>query len=127
MPDDRFVVPTFHYYDPNNFAFESAPWMNPARREDWGTDADKAELDASLASLTDYMNRTGRVPFVGEYGAHESKPEAERIEYYRTVSAAFASVGVQSCAWGYDNTFNLYRNGQGWVKGVGGIAATLSW
>lgn len=127
MPNDRFVVPTFHFYDPNNFAFESAPWMTPTSRSDYGTAADLAALDASLRTLVRYMDETGRVPFVGEYGAHEIRPLAERAEYYRTVTRAFASVGVQSCAWGYVNTFNLRRQTGGWYGAiVDGIATTTT-
>jgi endoglucanase len=61
------------------------------------------------------MSRTGRVPFAGEYGAYDQIPLAQRAVYYRTVSAAFASIGIQSCAWGYANTFRLWQDGSGWI------------
>jgi endoglucanase len=56
------------------------------------------------------------VPFVGEYGAYDQVPMDQRVAYYRTVSAAFASAGIQSCAWGYTNTFHLWRDGDGWNR-----------
>jgi endoglucanase len=127
MPPDPNVVPTFHYYTPDNFGLPSASYMTPATRDSWGTAADLAELDANVASLRTYMATTGRVPFVGEYGAAEQRPAAERAKYYATVSAAFASVGVQSCAWGYDNTFNLYTDTGGWLAAaVSGIRTTTT-
>ena len=52
-----------------------------------------------LTKLTNYMTTTDCVPLAGEYGAHESEPVAERAKYYNLVSAAFASAGVQRCAW----------------------------
>jgi endoglucanase len=126
-PDDPNIVPTFHYYDPANFAFDVAPWMNPSSRSDFGTPADLADLKAFTDRIANFIATTGRVPFAGEYGAHESKPDAARAVYYADVSAAFASVGVQSCAWGYDNTFNLWRDGSGWVDPVvDGIVTTTT-
>jgi endoglucanase len=99
--------------------------MTPATRLDFGTPADIADLRTVLTKLTNYMATTGRVPFAGEYGAHESKPVVERAKYYSLVSAAFASVGVQSCAWGYTNTFQLWRDGTGWEPGLAdGIVTT---
>jgi endoglucanase len=127
FPADPNIVPTFHYYDPANFGFDTAPWMTSAVRLDFGTPADIADLRTVLTKLTNYMATTGRVPFAGEYGAHESKPVAERAKYYSLVSAAFASVGVQSCAWGYTNTFHLWRDATGWEPGLAdGIVTTTT-
>jgi endoglucanase len=65
------------------------------------------------------MARTGRVPFIGEYGAidHAQVPLSERRKYYETLTSAYASIGVQSCAWGYTNTFKL-REGNAWLPGM---------
>jgi endoglucanase len=123
FPDDPHVVPTFHYYSPVNFGLDKADWMTPPVRNDFGTEADFAEITRDLAKVTGYIERTGRVPFVGEYGAWQDRPLAERAEYYETLSEAFASIGVQSCAWGYTNTFQLWRDDSGWLDAP--IAAPL--
>lgn len=121
LPNDPYVVPTFHTYDPFNFTHQGATWVNPAPPlgRTFGSDADYQELNANLQRVKEYIARTGRVPFIGEYGAidHPQVPLEQRIEYYRTVSAAYASIGVQSCAWGYTNTFRL-RQGNAWVPGM---------
>ena len=63
----------------------------------------------------------------GEYGADYSKPTDARATYYADVSAAFASIGVQSCAWGYTNTFNLWDDKIGWVDHIAdGIVTTTT-
>ena len=127
FPDDPYVVPTFHYYTPVNFGFPEADWLDPPSRDDFGTPADRAEIERDLAKVAGYIARTGRVPFVGEYGAYQTRPLAERAEYYETLSEAFASIGVQSCAWGYTNTFHLWRDDAGWVAGAAArIAAPLA-
>lgn len=41
-------------------------------------------------------------------------PEDQCVSYYHTITSAFASIGIQSCAWGYTNSFNLWRDATGW-------------
>ncbi len=115
FPDDPHVVPTFHFYDPPNFGLDKADWLTPKVKETYGDAQDRAQLNAALAKVKAYMRRTGRVPFVGEYGAWQERAPAQRAIYYPAVSAAWASIGVQSCAWGYTNTFELYRDDTGWL------------
>ena len=115
FPDDPYVVPTFHYYSPVNFGFPVADWLEPKSRDDFGRPEDLELIRADLAKVRGYIERTGRVPFVGEYGAFETRPLAEREEFYETLSEAFASIGVDSCAWGYTNTFELWaEDDTGW-------------
>jgi len=121
LPADPYVVATIHTYDPFNFTHQGATWITPTPPlgRSFGTAADKAELDANLQRVRDYMTRTGRAVFVGEYGANDDPgvPLAERVNYYGTITAAYASIGVQSCAWAYTNTFRL-RDGNAWLPGM---------
>jgi endoglucanase len=124
LPDDPYIVATFHYYDPFEFTHQGAAFIHPTpplgRR--FGSAADAAQLQDNLAKVRAFMARTGRVPFAGEYGAIENIPSEQRAAWYRTVSSAFASAGVASCAWGYRNTFPLWRDGK-WLPEMPGIAA----
>ncbi|WP_236704555.1 glycoside hydrolase family 5 protein [Sphingomonas sp. HT-1] len=123
LPDDPRLVVTIHTYDPFDFTHQNATWLAPGRvpplGRSFGSAADLRELDANLAAVRAYMQRTGRQVFVGEYGANDDPgvPLAQRILYYGTVSAAYASIGVQSCAWAYANTFRL-RDGASWLPGM---------
>lgn len=119
LPQDPYVVPTLHYYDPFEFTHQGAGFIHPAPPfgRNFGGTADEAQLRDNLSKVRAYMARTGRVPFVGEYGAIETIPPGQRVAYYRTVTAAFASLGVASCAWGYRNAFPLWKNGQ-WLPGM---------
>jgi endoglucanase len=128
FPDDPNIVPTFHYYDPFDFTHQGARFIHPVlptgRR--FGTAADNAQLESALAKVRNFMSRTGRVPFAGEYGAYDQIPLDQRVAYYRTVSAAFASIGVQSCAWGYTNTFHLRRDDTGWISQILDVVSTTT-
>jgi endoglucanase len=122
LPADPYIVPTFHTYDPFNFTHQGATWVTPtpALGRTFGSAADYAELDANLQRVRDYITRTGRVPFVGEYGAIDDTgvPLAQRILYYRQMTSAYASIGIQSCAWGYTNTFRLRDQTGDWLPGI---------
>lgn len=128
FPNDPYAVPTFHYYSPVNFGFPKAPWLKPKSRDDFGTPKDLALIRSDVAKVQGYMARTGRVPFVGEYGAWEGRPLAAREAYYETISKAWASLGLDSCAWGYTNTMQLWDEGKGGWQGriADRIAAPLS-
>ncbi|MEI9926791.1 MAG: glycoside hydrolase family 5 protein [Sphingomonas sp.] len=121
MPADPYVVPTIHTYDPFNFTHQGATWVTPTPPlgRAFGTPADYAELAGNLQKVRDYIARTGRVPFVGEYGAIDTSgiPDAERARYYGTITSAYASIGIQTCAWGYTDTFQL-RSGPTWIPGM---------
>jgi endoglucanase len=128
LPDDPYIVPTFHYYDPFDFTHQGADWVQPSppRGRRFGTPADHAQLEAALGKVRAYRARTGRVPFMGEYGAFEQVPMDQRVAYYRIISAAFASAGIQGCVWGYTNTFHFWRDGSGWTRELLGAISTTT-
>jgi endoglucanase len=128
FPNDPNIVPTFHYYDPFDFTHQGATFIHPMlpTGRQFGTAADNAQLDSTLAKIRAFMSRTGRVPFAGEYGAYDRIPLDQRVAYYRTVSSAFASIGIQSCAWGYSNTFRLWQDGSGWIVPPGEVISTTT-
>jgi endoglucanase len=119
LPDDPYVVPTFHDYDPFEFTHQGATFVHPSPPfgRSFGSAEDAAVLQGNLEKVRAYMVRTGRVPFLGEYGAIETVPPGQRLAWYRATSSAFASIGVASCAWGYRNAFPLWRDGK-WVPGL---------
>jgi len=121
IPSDAHVVATIHTYDPFAFTHQGATYVTPTPPlgRSFGSAADYAELDANLAKVKAYMTRTGRSVFVGEYGVHDDPaiPLSERVKYYGTITSAYASIGVQSCAWAYTNTFKL-RDGNAWLPGM---------
>jgi endoglucanase len=104
--DQRLIV-TFHYYDPFDFTHQGATWITPTpplgRIFPSGTDL--ADLNANVQLARDFMTRTGRPLFLGEYGANEAIALDQRATWYKTVHDAFAAANVDGCVWAYTNTF----------------------
>lgn len=129
LPNDPYVIPTFHYYAPLEFTHQGATWISPtpALGTTWGSDEDYDRLNTHLKRATSYYTRTGRVPFVGEYGAIELIDTTQRATYYGAVSNAFASIGIQSCAWSYVNTFPLRNDSTGqWYTEITSLIGTTT-
>ncbi len=105
--DDAYLVYTFHYYLPFEFTHQGAEWNDPVLPlgATFGSAADRAELAANVRKAQDFIARTGRPLFIGETGAYESIPLAERAPYYKAVHDAFGAAGVDQCIWAYANTF----------------------
>jgi endoglucanase len=121
LPDDPNVIPTFHYYEPFDFTHQGATWVTPTppMGRIYGTDADVVRLTRDVAKVRAYINRTGKTPFMGEFGANAPIPTDQRVTYQRTVRVAFDTVGIGMCAWGYTSTFPLYDSAKkAWVPGM---------
>jgi endoglucanase len=121
LPSDPYIVPTFHDYDPMAFTHQGSTWVGTTYPigVTYGSAVDLAQVRTNLDKVRAYIARTGRVPFMGEYGAYDiaGVPLSERVKYYGIVSSAYASIGIQGCAWAYTNTFRL-REGNAWLPGM---------
>ncbi len=121
LPDDPNIIPTFHYYDPFNFTHQGADWVNPSppMGRVYGGAEDEALLRGDVAKVRAYIARTGKTPFIGEFGANEKIPLYERVKYQMTVRIAFDQLKIGMCAWAFTNTFPLYDSAKkNWVPGM---------
>ncbi|MCX7283543.1 MAG: glycoside hydrolase family 5 protein [Novosphingobium sp.] len=121
LPDDPHIVPTVHYYDPFEFTHQGATWVSPSPKMGrmFGSAADKAQLAADVEKLRSFARRTGKTPFIGEFGAIDKIGRKQRVLYMSTVRKAWAEAGAGTCAWAYTNTFPLYHSGSGkWIRGM---------
>jgi endoglucanase len=121
LPDDPNIVPTFHYYDPFDFTHQGATWVSPSPKMGriYGSTQDEASLKADVQKVRDYIARTGKTPFMGEFGANGPIPLYERVKYQMTVRRAFDEIRIGMCAWGFTNTFPLFDSEKKeWVPGM---------
>jgi endoglucanase len=121
LPDDPNIVPTFHYYDPFNFTHQGATWVDPSPPlgRKYGGPEDQKLLQNDLQKVRDYVARTGKTPFMGEFGAYSTVSIEDRVNYQKTIRVAFDQIGIGMCAWAYTNTFPLWdQEKKAWVPGM---------
>jgi endoglucanase len=121
LPGDPHIIPTFHYYDPFPFTHQGATWVDnpPPLGRKYGGAEDQKALEDDVQKIRDYISRTGKTPFMGEFGAIDLIPVVERVQYKKAVRTAFDAVDIGMCAWAYTNTFPLYNsNTKEWLPGM---------
>lgn len=121
LPDDPNIVPTFHYYDPFTFTHQGASWVDPSPPlgRTYGGADDQKLLKEDVQKVREYIARTGKTPFMGEFGAHTTVSLDERLKYQKAVRVAFDEIGIGMCAWAYTNTFPLWdHEKKAWVPGM---------
>ncbi len=118
IPDDNRLVVTFHYYDPFGFTHQGAPWITPMQPVGriFPSGTDLADLQANAQLAQDFMTRTGRPLFLGEFGVYEGVSVDQRATWYKAVHDEFEAVNVDGCVWAYTNTM-YFRDpvSNGWI------------
>nr|WP_280842198.1 glycoside hydrolase family 5 protein [Pontixanthobacter sp. CEM42] len=109
LPNDPYLIATFHFYDPFSFTHQGAPWVGnpPPLGTTYGSAANQQELEGAVQKARDFMAATGRPVFMGEYGAYDVIPMDQRVSYYSAVSTAFRTADIDGCVWGYTNSFEF--------------------
>jgi endoglucanase len=117
IPNDPYIIATFHYYDPFFFTHQGAPFITPVPPTGVRfTQADRDQLARDVQIARDFMARTGRPLWLGEYGVFEDVALDERAEYYEAVNTAYGDADIDGCPWAYTNTFQFREGNGGWIQ-----------
>jgi endoglucanase len=119
LPNDAYLILTFHYYDPFDFTHQGAPWIvnAPPFGRAFPIGSDLADLQGNVQKASDFMATAKRPLFLGEYGAWEGIAVDQRATYYKAVHDAFKAANVDGCVWAYTNTFPFRDPAtNGWIS-----------
>ncbi|WPR71975.1 cellulase family glycosylhydrolase [Flavobacterium sp. NG2] len=108
---DSYIIATFHYYWPRAFTASASQNENDY---DWGTAADKAEIDQDFGYVKTWSDTKGIPIYLGEFGADNERginystgaiglyggPEnASRVEFHRYLAQKAIDLGFCFTVW----------------------------
>ncbi|MRH01938.1 cellulase family glycosylhydrolase [Xanthomonas sontii] len=118
--DDAHLLVTVHYYNPFRFTHQGAPWA-PADIRDhtgvsWGSAADRTKLYGEFDRIAAWAKAHHRQVLLGEFGAYEQAPPADRLAWTVAVVNAAEKRHFAWAYWEFEGSFGAYDIDRGqWV------------
>ncbi len=99
IPNDKYVIGSFHSYDPYLFGLEG--------QGTWGTSADYAQLDAKFRNVSNWSVKNNIPVFLGEFGSLKKCDFNSRMRHYRAYIELSQKYGFASMAWDDGGDFRI--------------------
>jgi len=110
--DDRKIIVTFHYYMPNKFTHQGAPWTPDSNKYlgmKWGTDQEKRAIVRDFKVVANWGQESGRPIYLGEFGVFNKADPNSRFQWTKTVADAAVNQGFSFTYWEFCHTnFGIY-------------------
>jgi len=104
IPDDEYVMGSFHSYDPYLFGLEG--------QGTWGSVYDINELQDKFISVKQWSDENSIPVFLGEFGALKSCDYNSRMKHYRYYVQFSREYGFSACAWDDGGDFRIMERQQ---------------
>jgi len=118
---DKYLIVTFHYYNPIQFTMQGEKWFPMGKPMEWigtqwtGTDAEKHEIDYNMNLVAKWAKMNNRPIFLGEFGAGNAADTASKARYFTYIRE---QAELNHFSWGifnFSNGFEIYDvNKQQW-------------
>lgn len=118
LPDDPYLVATFHYYEPFDFTHQGAEWFEgaPPVGTGFGTQREIRAVQRDMTRAAAWARRNRTPLFLGEFGAIAKAPLDARARYARTVRKAAEANGIAWCYFDFAAGFEAYdQNADDWI------------
>ncbi|HYW94665.1 MAG TPA: cellulase family glycosylhydrolase [Bacteroidales bacterium] len=107
IPDDDYLMGSFHSYDPYLFGLEG--------QGTWGTSGDQSVLNNKFLAVKNWSDEHHIPVFLGEFGAVKTCDYNSRMRHYRAYVIYAQIYGFVSCAWDDGGDFRIMeRQGKSW-------------
>lgn len=112
LPEDRNIILTFHYYEPNDVTFQGNiyhPGYEHLENITWtGTDEEMKYLQDKFQKAADYAKKYDVDVLLGEFGVTQEAPEETRLAWTKAVVEEANKQGFAYCYWEYISGFGIY-------------------
>lgn len=107
IPNDNFVIGSFHSYDPYLFGLEG--------QGSWGSGNDYNQLENKFKNVSNWSVKNNIPVFLGEFGSLKKCDFNSRMRHYRTYVELSQKYGFASMAWDDGGNFRIMeRQQKGW-------------
>ena len=106
VPEDDYLIGSFHTYDPWPFGLEGHGAFGPAEIR---------ELDQKFAAVRAWSDREGIPVLLGEFGCHKDADYNQRMKHYKTYMDLIDKYGFIFSVWDDGGSFGiLQRTAYSW-------------
>jgi len=107
IPDDPYLMGSFHSYDPYLFGLEG--------QGIWGSPADYTQLATKFSKVKNWSEQSKIPVLLGEFGAIAKADYNSRMKHYKAYTDLVRQNGFSGCAWDDGGDFKiLLRNEKRW-------------
>jgi len=99
IPDDDYLIGSFHSYDPWPFGLEGTGTF--------GTAYQLQELEKKFIKVKEWSDDTGIPVFLGEFACHQDADYNSRMKHYRAYMNFSLKYGFTPCAWDDGGNFGV--------------------
>jgi hypothetical protein len=104
IPNDPYVIGSFHSYDPYLFGLEG--------QGTWGTAADYNQLENKFKSVSNWSVKNNIPVFLGEFGSLKKCDFNSRMRHYRAYVELSQKYGFACMAWDDGGDFRIMERQQ---------------
>lgn len=112
LPNDKHLIVTVHYYEPNEVTFQGDPYHDGYQNlKDitWNGTADEVSyLKGRLQSAKIWADKHHVPLFLGEFGISREAPVQTRIKWTSAVAREANSLGIGYGYWEFASGFGIY-------------------
>jgi endoglucanase len=114
LPQDNYLILTFHYYDPTRFTMQGEDWYPIGKPREWigttwmGTEQEKYSIINTMDVISTWAKKHNRPVFLGEFGAGDHADGDSKARYF---SCMRQQAELHGFSWGVFNfaiDFSLY-------------------
>jgi aryl-phospho-beta-D-glucosidase BglC (GH1 family) len=104
IPNDPYVIGSFHSYDPYNFGLLG--------EGTWGSTSDMNILNNKFTSVKNWSNNTHIPVLLGEFGSVGTCDYNSRMKHYRAYVELAQKYGFVYCAWDDGGDFRILKRSE---------------
>lgn len=112
VPKDDNLILTFHYYEPNEFAFQGVEYhegFEELHDIEWkGTASEVQRIEDAFHKVKEFADKKNLNVFVGEFGANKKAPHESRVLWTKTVREIAEEHNFSWGYWEMASSFGIY-------------------